>query len=67
MKATKQYFPVLLFISLYSVVLTVESVDEIPVVLYAMLVCFCSKHYTIPKAVLQSLCFSKGEKITAHN
>ena len=29
MKATKQYFPVVLFIKLYKVVLTVESVDEI--------------------------------------
>ena len=29
MKATKQYFPVVLFIRLYKVVLTFESVDEI--------------------------------------
>ena len=29
MKATEQYFPVLLFIMLYRVVLTFESVDEI--------------------------------------
>ena len=29
MKATEQYFPVLLFIMLYKVVLTVEIVDEI--------------------------------------
>ena len=29
MKATKQYFPVVLFIMLYKVVLTCESVDEI--------------------------------------
>ena len=29
MKATKQYFPVVLFIVLYKVVLTFESVDEI--------------------------------------
>ena len=29
MKATEQYFPVVLFIMLYSVVLTFESVDEI--------------------------------------
>ena len=28
MKATEQYFPVLLFIKLYKVVLTFESVDE---------------------------------------
>ena len=30
MKATEQYFPVVLFIMLYKVVLTVESMDEIP-------------------------------------
>ena len=29
MKATKQYFPVVLFIMLYKEVLTCESVDEI--------------------------------------
>ena len=29
MKATEQYFPVVLFIVLYKVVLTFESVDEI--------------------------------------
>ena len=29
MKATKQYFPVVLFIMLYKVVLTFQSVDEI--------------------------------------
>ena len=29
MKATEQYFPVLLFITLYKMVLTLESVDEI--------------------------------------
>ena len=29
MKATEKYFPVLLFLVLYKVVLTVESVDEI--------------------------------------
>ena len=29
MKATEQYFPVLLFIKQYKVVLTFESVDEI--------------------------------------
>ena len=28
MKATKQYFPVVLFITLYKVVLTFESVDN---------------------------------------
>jgi len=30
MKATEQYFPVVLFIVLYKVVLTFESLDEIP-------------------------------------
>ena len=30
MKATEQYFPVLLLIMLYKVILTFESVDEIP-------------------------------------
>ena len=30
MKATEQYFPVVPFIMLYKVVLTFESVDEIP-------------------------------------
>ena len=29
-KATEQYFPVVLFITLYKVVLTSDSVDEIP-------------------------------------
>ena len=29
MKATEQYFPVVLFIILYNVILTFESVDEI--------------------------------------
>ena len=29
MKATEQYFPVVLFITLYKVVLTFDSVDEI--------------------------------------
>ena len=29
MKATEQYFPVVMFIMLYKVVLTFESVDEI--------------------------------------
>ena len=29
MKATEQYFPVVLFVMLYKVVLTIESVEEI--------------------------------------
>ena len=32
MKATEQYFPMVLFIMLYKVVLTFESIDEIDVV-----------------------------------
>ena len=32
MKPTEQYFPVVLFIMLYKVVLTFESMDEIPIV-----------------------------------
>ena len=31
MKAIEQYLPVLLFITLYKVVLTFESVEEIPI------------------------------------
>jgi len=34
MKATEQYFPVLLFIMLYKVILTFEPVDEILKYLY---------------------------------
>jgi len=30
MKATEQYFPVVMFILLYKVILTFETVDEIP-------------------------------------
>ena len=30
MKATEQYFPVVLFIMMYKVILTFESVDEMP-------------------------------------
>ena len=37
MKATEQYFPVVLFIMLYKVVLTFESVNEILKVLFIML------------------------------
>ena len=31
MKATEQYFPVILFITLYKVIQAFESVDEVPV------------------------------------
>ena len=36
MKVTEQYFPVVLFIMLYKVVLTFESVDEIQTVTIQM-------------------------------
>ena len=44
MKATEQYFPVVLFIMLYKAVLTFESVDEIlnpnPIMLYKVVLTF---------------------------
>ena len=45
MKATEQYFPVVLFIMLYKVVLTFESVDEI---------LRCDHSYETPSAVLSN-------------
>ena len=51
MKATEQYFPVVLFIILYKVVLTFESVDEI-------LLCDHS-HETFPAVLSHGIiCFS---------
>ena len=60
MKATEQYFPVVLFIMLYKVVLTFESVDEILkcdhssktslVVLFHGIICFsifCNLNFDI--------------------
>ncbi|CAH3045324.1 unnamed protein product [Porites evermanni] len=38
MKATEQYFPVVLFIMLYKVVLTFESVDEILNLFFALII-----------------------------
>ena len=46
MKATEQYFPVVLFITLYKVVLTFEAVDEI-------LQCDHSNEYFIGKIQCQ--------------
>ena len=48
MKATEQYFPVVLFIMLYNVVLTFESVDEIPKcdpysITFSEFLCKCAK------------------------
>ena len=45
MKATEQYFPVVLFIMLYKVVLTFESVDEI---------LWCDHSYETLSAVLSN-------------
>ena len=44
MKATEQYFPVVLFIMLYKVVLTFESVDEISRVSIQSY----TKHFVVP-------------------
>ena len=43
MKATEQYFPVVLFIMLYKVVLTFESTDEI---------CWCDHSNEAPLVLL---------------
>ena len=51
MKATEQYFPVVLFIMLYKVVLTFESVDEI-------LLCDHSNGISLPVFSLGIFCFS---------
>ena len=51
MKATEQYFPVVLFIMLYKVVLTFESVDEI-------LLCDHSNESSLPVFSLGIFCFS---------
>ena len=53
MKATEQYFPVVLFIMLYKVVLTFESVDESKIATVQMkaielYILFCGAvHYTV--------------------
>ena len=51
MKATEQYFPVVLFIMLYKVVLTFESVDEIQQ-------CDHSNETSLPVFSLGIFCFS---------
>jgi len=45
MKATEQYFPVVLFITLYKVVLTFESVHEIPLDSIESAKLIITKHY----------------------
>ena len=51
MKATEQYFPVVLFIMLYKVVLTFEFVDEI--------LCDHSNESSLPVLTHDTLCLSK--------
>ena len=56
MKATEQYFPVVLFIMLYKVVLTFESVDQI-------LKCDHSKQSSSPVLSAGIICFPVSLKI----
>ena len=56
MKATEQYFPVVLFIMLYKVVLTFECVDEI-------LWCDHSKKSSLPVLLHGAICFLKFDKM----
>ena len=56
-KATEQYFPVVLFIMLYKVVLTFESVDEI-------LKCDHSNETSSAVLLHGTICFSIFYKIT---
>ena len=51
MKGTEQYFPVILFIMLYKVVLTFESVDKIRQ-------CGHSNQTSLPEFSLGIICFS---------
>ena len=51
MKATEQYFPVVLFIMLYKVVLTFEFVDEI--------LCDHPNESSLPVLTHDTLCLSK--------
>ena len=62
MKATEQYFPVVLFIMLYKVVLTFESVDEI-------LWCDHSNESPLPILSLthDAICFSQFWKMKFGN
>ena len=57
MKATEQYFPVVLFIMLYKVVLSFESVDEI---LKSEHENECSSSHHIP---MTAVCFSTFHRI----
>ena len=56
MKATEQYFPVVLFIMLYTLVLTFESVDEI-------LKCDHSNETSLVVLLHGNICFSSFEKM----
>ena len=60
MKATEQYFPVVLFIVLYKVVLTFESVDEI-------LWCDHSNESSLPILSHDAICLSKFHKMKFGN
>ena len=56
MKATEQYSPVVLFIMLYKVILTFESVDEI-------LKCDHSNETSLVVLLHGNICFSAFEKM----
>ena len=56
MKAIEHYFPVVLFIKLYKVILTFESVDEI-------LWCDHSKEISLAVLVHGTTCFAGFEKM----
>ena len=58
LKATEQYFPVVLFIMLHKVVLTFESADEI-------LKCDYSNEFLWAVYSRDSLCFKTFSKIAA--
>ena len=60
MKATEQYFPVVLFIMLYKVVLTFESVDKI-------LWCDHSNESSLPALLHGAICFSVFYKMSFGN
>ena len=60
MKATEQYFPVVLFIMLYKVVLTFESVDEI-------LWCDHSNESSLPVLSHDAICFTQFWKMKFWN
>ena len=60
MKAIGQYFPVVLFIMLYKVVLTFESVDEI-------LKCDHLNESSLPVLSHDAIYFSKSQKMKFRN